>query len=317
LELFVGIDVGKSFLDIHIDGLNQSLTIPNNTISIQNLLKRFTDLLREGHLIKLIVCEATGGYEKLLVEALRKNQFPIHRAHANKVRNFAKATGKFAKTDKIDARILSNYAKVFNPKPNNNQLTEEVSQLKDWQLRRNQLIDDLTKERNRLDKNISKSLAQSIKRHVQWLEKELENIAQIIQSHIDCHKGIKEAIDLIISIPGIGSVTACAILTDLPEIYSSTGKQLTALVGVAPMNRDSGTKTGKRYILGGRAHLRKALYMATVACLKWNHLIREFYLKLKKKGKPTKVAIVAAMHKLLLVIKSVITRNSKWESQWN
>lgn len=317
MDLFIGIDVGKFSLDIYISGLNQSITVDNNKVGFQSLIKMLAPPLKEDHVIKLIVCEATGGYEKPVVEALRRNNFPVHIAHANKVRNFAKATGKFAKTDKIDARILSGYAKVFNPKPTNKQLTEEVGQLKAWQLRRSQLIDDLTREKNRLDKNIDKPLAQSIKRHVQWLEKELERIEQIIHNHVDCHLKIKEAIDLITSIPGIGCVTACAILTDLPEIYSSTGKQLTALVGIAPMNRDSGTKTGKRYIQGGRAPLRKALYMATIACLKWNPFIREFYLTLKKKGKPTKVAIVAAMHKLLLVIKSVITRNSKWQPQWN
>ena len=154
MELFVGVDVGKFSLDIYISGLNQNITVDNNKTGIQSFIKTLAYSLKEGHVIKLIICEATGGYEKPIVEAFRKNNFPIHIAHANKVRNFAKATGRFAKTDKIDAQVLSAYAKVFTPKPTQQQLSEELSGLKDWQLRRKQLINNLTKEKNRLDKNI-------------------------------------------------------------------------------------------------------------------------------------------------------------------
>jgi transposase len=248
------------------------------------------------------------------VKTLKAHHIPLHVAHPNKVRNFAKATGNFAKTDKLDAKILSDYATVFKPKPkpDDHFISSELQSLKDLQIRKKQLLDDLARERNRLDKNISKDLCKSINRHISWLEKELKTVHEVIDKFIAEHETVKAQVDLITSIPGVGQATASAILTDLPEINTLADKKLVALAGLAPMNRDSGTKNGKRFIAGGRAFIRASLYMATISSIKHNHLIKKFYQKLRAKGKPAKVAIVAAMHKLLLVIKSVINRQSKW-----
>lgn len=237
---------------------------------------------------------------------------PLHVAHANKVRNFAKATGKFAKTDKLDAKILSDYASVLKPKSDDQFISKELQVLKDLQIRKRQLLTDITKERSRLDKNISMDLIKSIKRHITWLKQELKLVQNGIDSFIAGHEDIKAQVDLITSIPGVGQTTASVVLTDMPELHTISDKQAAALAGLAPMNKDSGTKSGKRFITGGRASVRTSLYMATVASIRSNYLITNFYQRLRAKGKPAKVAIVAAMHKLLLIIKSVINRQSKW-----
>jgi len=312
MELFFGIDVGKFILDIHVNPLNQIFSVNNDQTGIKKLLKKINNYTKSEHCTKLIVCEATGGYENLLVDLLRDQNIPIHVAHANKVRNFAKATGKFAKTDKIDANILSDYAMVFKPKPNAYVIDKELKALKDLQIRRRHLMDDLIKEQNRLDKNIDKELAKSINRHIKWLKQEIKLVDRKIDAFILEHKDIKAQIDLITSIPGVGQITASAILTNLPEIKSVDNKQLSALIGVAPMNKDSGTKSGKRRIIGGRANVRNSLYMAAVASIRSNHMISKFYKRLRDKGKPAKVAIVAAMHKLLFIIKSVLKRQTVW-----
>lgn len=310
MELFFGIDVGKFVLDVNVRPFNESFNVNNDKAGLRELIKKIKVYLNDGHCMKLTVCEATGGYEKLLVSVLHFQQLPVHVAHANKVRNFAKATGKFAKTDKLDASILSDYAMVFKPKADECKINDELKVLKDLQTRRRQLQDDLIKENNRLDKNISPGLIKSIRKHIRWLESAIKSVDKATTKFIEDHDNIKTQIELLTSIPGIGQNTASAILTDLPEINTVDGKQLSALAGVAPMNRDSGTKSGRRYISGGRANIRTVLYMATIASIRCNKLIQTFYKRLRDKGKPAKVAIVAAMHKLLLVIKSVINRQS-------
>lgn len=314
MEIFFGIDVGKFTLDVHASAVDQSFSVNNDQAGLKELAKKMNDYLKDGHDIKLVVCEATGGYERQLVNFLKAQNAPVHVAHANKVRNFAKATGKFAKTDKLDAKILSDYARVFQPKPKPDihTISEDLQLLKDLQTRRKQLLDNLTKEKNRLDKNINKDLAKSINRHIIWLKRELKTVGQDIDKFIAEHDAVKTQVDLIASIPGVGQITAVVILTDLPEINTVTDKQLSSLTGLAPINRDSGTKSGKRHITGGRANVRTALYMATIASIKFNHLIKEFYQRLRAKGKPAKVAIVAAMHKLLMIIKSIINRQTGW-----
>ncbi len=312
MELFFGVDVGKHILDVHICPFGKSFSVNNNEAGIKELIKRIEDSTADEHQLKLVVCESTGGYEKLLVRSLREHNIPIHVAHSNKVRNFARALGKFAKTDKIDASILSEYASKFQPKPQEGEISEDLRQLKELQVRRSQLMEEMTRETNRLDKGVSADLSKSINRHVKWLKNEIGLIEKEIKKFIAEHKEIKSQVDLMESIPGVGKITASIILTDLPEIRTLEDKKLSALAGVAPMNRDSGSKKGRRRIIGGRATLRKFLYMATIASIRFNHVIRSFYQRLRKKDKPAKVAIVAAMHKLLFIIKSVLQRQSVW-----
>lgn len=312
MEVYLGIDVGKFSLDVHVTPISQSFAVNNDKAGLKSLVAKIKGYIKEGHTIKLVLCEATGGYEKPLVTTLKACNMPLHVAHANKVRNFAKATGKFAKTDKLDAKILSDYASVLKPKSDDQFISKELQVLKDLQIRKRQLLTDITKERSRLDKNISMDLIKSIKRHITWLKQELKLVQNGIDSFIAGHEDIKAQVDLITSIPGVGQTTASVVLTDMPELHTISDKQAAALAGLAPMNKDSGTKSGKRFITGGRASVRTSLYMATVASIRSNYLITNFYQRLRAKGKPAKVAIVAAMHKLLLIIKSVINRQSKW-----
>lgn len=312
MELFFGIDVGKNVLDIHVCPLDKSFRINNNEAGLKELINKLKHYCDEKHCIKLVVCESTGGYEKLLVRYLRTHNIPIHIAHPNKVRNFARAIGRSAKTDKIDAGILSEYALKFQPEPQIYEISDELRRLKELQIRRKQLTEEMIRETNRLDKGISSDLNKSINRHVVWIKGEIALIDKEINKFIREHEEIKSQVVLIESIPGVGKITASIILTDLPEIIMLDDKKLSALAGVAPMNRDSGNKKGKRHIIGGRANLRRLLYMATIASIRFNPVVSAFYKRLREKGKPAKVAIVAAMHKLLFIIKAVLKRQSVW-----
>lgn len=312
MELFFGIDVGKFSFDVHVDPLSESFNVQNNKAGLKEFIERIRTYLRDGHEVKLVVCEATGGYEKLLVEFLKNNDLPIHVAHANKVRNFAKAIGKLAKTDKLDAVVIADYARRLKPPADTRRTDRDLKRLQGLQLRRRQLLVDLEKEKSRLDKPIDKDLQRSIQRHIDWIKGEIKSLDKNIGKFIKEREAIKKKIDLITSIPGVGRNTAVVILTSLPEIESLENKQLSALVGVAPMNKDSGTKNGKRCIIGGRLYVRNFLYMATIAGIRFNHLVRSFYKRLRDKGKSAKVAIVAAMHKLLFIIKAVLQRQSVW-----
>lgn len=311
MELFIGVDVSKDRLDIHLEGLSQTVSIANTLESIQNWINDLFKLNKK-HQIQLIICEATGGYEALMVTLLKTSQFPVHVVHANKVRHFAKSIGQLAKTDKIDCRLLSQYAKVFHPQPDETQVSPEVKTLHLYLKRRQQLIKQKVEEGNRLDKLLPEWLKKSIQEHVIWLEKKIAESDQSIKEYIESLPILKKPIDLLISIPGVGLLTAATIFASIPNLGHIPQKSLTALVGLAPFNRDSGKTFKKRSIQGGRRAVRSALYMATVASLIHNPLLKNFYHKLKAKGKPSKVAIVACMRKLLLILNAISKKQSPW-----
>jgi transposase len=316
MELFVGVDVAKKHLDIHINGIEQAdLRLENSRIRIENFIKTLQDLQQKGHIISLVICEATGGYEKLLSLMLRAVGLPIHIAHPNKVRNFAKAVGQFAKTDKIDAKILSEFARVFKPDADSAVLTPELETLQALFLRRQQLLDEKTRETNRLDKHIVDCLRQSIEKHIAWLKSELKEIDGILDKHANEHDTIRTSVELLVSVPGIGNLTAMALLTGLPELGKIEDKKLVALVGVAPLNRDSGKTTGKRYIQGGRGSVRKSLYMAAVVSMRFNPDMKIFYKRLRSNGKASKVALTAVMRKLVILLNHVARRQTPWEDR--
>lgn len=316
MELFVGIDVAKAQLDIHIGSIEQAnLKLENSKLGIENLIKTLQDLQRKGHIISLVICEATGGYEKLLSLMLRAVGLPIHVAHPNKVRNFAKAVGKFAKTDKIDAKILSEFAQVFKPDADSVALTPELETLQTLFLRRQQLLDERIRETNRLDKNLLKVLRKSIEKHVKWLQVEIKTVEKLIEEHLTSNESIKKSVELLESVPGVGALTAISLLTRLPELGKIEDKKLAALVGVAPLNRDSGKTTGKRYTKGGRNSVRKSLYMAAVASVRFNPDMQIFYKRLRKNGKEAKVALTAVARKLAILLNHVARRQTPWEDR--
>ena len=307
MELYAGVDVGKNDLDLYFSG--ESMRFSNNNQGIKKLIA----YLQGKKDFKLAVFEATGGYEEWLQKALIDAGLSYHKAHPNKVRKFAESVGRYAKTDKLDAKVLSEYGRIYEVSANQSLQTEDGAQLKSLLTRRDQLIAEKIQEGNRLDKMLSKVATHSIKSHIKWLEKEIERIEKETKDHIDSHPELKEQIKLYRSVPGVGFITAATLLANLPELGKEEHKQISALVGVVPMNRDSGKKRGKRSITGGRAAVRKVLYMAALAATRSNKTMKEFYQRLKQKGKESKVALTAAMRKLIIMLNSVAKRGTPWQ----
>lgn len=312
MKLYVGIDVSKHTLDIYLN--NRNVSVENTVSGVADLVKQLQKQQNENNEIGLIACEASGGYERLFVRELQKQEFPVHVAHANKVRAYARAKGLLAKTDKIDAQLISEYARVMTPAADEKLLSESAEILGELLKRREQLHDQKQREQNRLDKEYLLTVIKSIKSHIKWLEEEIEAIDKQIKEQ-QAHINLKPAMELLISIPGIGNLTASYMLAFLPELGKLDHKQIAALVGVAPFNRDSGLFRGKRFIQGGRAILRKILYMAALASIRWYTEMRLFYQRLRKQGKPAKVAIVAVMRKLIIVLNSIMKRKTPWQEK--
>lgn len=262
MKLYVGVDVSKSKLDVSLNGTN--LIIPNNLIGLSTLIEKLKEQTYVGNEISLILCEASGGYERLLIKTLFKEGYPVHLAHANKIRSFAKAKGYLAKTDKIDAHVISEYGCVISPMPDIKLLSESAEMLGELLKRREQLLDHKQAEKNRLDKERLPAVIKSIKSHVKWLEKEIQQLDTQIEDQ-QIQEEFKDQIALLISVPGIGKLTASYLISFLPELGKINHKQIAALVGIAPFNRDSGTLRGKRFIQGGRAIVRKILFNGCIS----------------------------------------------------
>lgn len=309
MKLFVGVDVSKNTLDAHYNGKNT--TVSNDNKGLKQLYKLLNKESIEGNEVAMIVCEATGGYENRLIEFMMSNQIPIHRAHANKIKAYAKYLGKVAKTDKIDACTIAEFAKNTNIVADTPRKFEEkvlASLLK----RREQLKADKARELNRLDKDLDSPVIRSTKSHIKWLEKEIANIDEEI-CKVRENEELNANIELLKSVPSVGDVTAATLVAFLPELGKLSTKQLSALVGLAPFARESGVFKGKRFTMGGRAVVRKALYMSALSSVKYYEEMREFYLRLRGKGKGAKTALIAVAKKLLAVLNSVMTRKSTWQ----
>ena len=304
-QCYVGIDVSKATLDIAVRPQNKTWTITNDEAGISSLVGD----LKARQLI-LIVLESTGGLELPVVAALAAAQFPVVVVNPRQVRDFAKATGRFAKTDQIDADILAWFGEAVRPK---------VRPLKDNQAqklaalitRRRQLIDILTAEKNRLN-TAPKWIRKDIKTHIQWLEKRLAYVNNDLDKAVKESPIWREKDEILQSAPGVGSVLSITLLADLPELGQLNRRQIAALVGLAPFNRDSGTLRGKRTIWGGRADIRAVLYMSTLSATQHNPVIRAFYQRLINAGKAHKVAMTACMRKLLTILNIMIKNQTPW-----
>lgn len=312
VKCFVGVDVSKTQLDVYISKGNLSFQLPNTPKGIEQFLEK----VKHCAPISLIVCEPTGGYERLLVDNCLSAELPIHRAHPNKIRYFAKASGHLAKTDQIDAKVIAHFAELFSLKHNVKPLAREKLHLKALSTRRQQLLAEKNRESNRLEVPLPEALKLSIHRHMAWIDQEIDLINKEIESYLNTQAKLQEDVSLITSMPGVGQQTAFAILTALPEIGSIKAAPLTALVGLAPYNRDSGFQKGKRCILGGRASVRKMLYMASVASLRVNKKLRAFYDKLKAQGKPSKVALIAVARKILVILNAMLSKKTCWREDY-
>ena len=312
-EIYVGIDVSKRALDVCIlreddrqEG-GDSFVVSNDQEGVQEMLSRL-----EGASVELAVMEATGRYERLAATMLAASSISVAIVNPRQARDFAKAIGQLAKTDKIDAFVLARFARAVEPRVSVIPEEEAVA-LQGILARRRQLIEMLvsSEAHNRL-KMASKPLAKRIRAHVQWLEKEIERIDGDLDRAIEENAAFKANEALLRSVPGVGRVLSRTLLAELPELGEITHRRLCALVGVAPFNRDSGQRSGKREAWGGRAPVRAVLYMSALVATRHNPAIKEFYERLLSTGKPKKVALVACMRKLLTILNALMRDRANW-----
>lgn len=303
---YVGIDVAKAILDVAIGGDAEIMHFENSEGGIARLIERLRQCAPT-----LVVLEATGGYESLVAGALAGQGMAVAVVNPRQVRDFAKATGVLAKTDRLDARVLARFAESVRPEPRPLP-TEEAKELDEFLGRRRQIVDMLTMEKNRLAMAKTERAKKSLKKHIAWLEEALRRANDDIDTAVRNSPAWREQEDLLRSVPGIGPVSARTMLAELPELGTLSRKKIAALVGVAPLNRDSGTVNGARVCWGGRASIRQVLYMAATSAVRCIPVIRSTYLGLRGRGKKHKVALVACMHKLLTILTAMVRDRRRW-----
>lgn len=304
-KIFVGIDVAKANIDMAAHPTEQRRRFSNDDKGIAQAVSCLKELSPE-----LVVLEATGGMEMPLVSALVIAGVPTVIANPRQVRDFAKATGKLAKTDAIDAKIIALFAALIKPpiRPFPDAQTQELNAISS---RRRQILDMITAERNRLS-TASKAVKERIQAHIEWLQHDQAEIDKELRHLIRESPVWREKDNLLQSAPGVGPVLSTTLLAGLPELGTLNRKQIAALVGVAPLNRDSGTLSGKRTVWGGRTAVRTAIYMPTLVATRYNPVIRAFYQRLLRAGKEKKVAITACMRKLLTILNAMIKHGTSW-----
>jgi transposase len=302
--VFVGIDVSQAQLDIAVRP-GTPFSVPHHEAGITAVVERLRQLGPT-----LIVLEATGALETALTSALVEAALPVVVVNPRQVRDFAKAAGHLAKTDRLDAEILARFAEVMQPKPRPLPDAEARALAALW-ARRRQLVEMLTAEKNRL-LTAPAPIRKSLRTHITWLERELAQTDTELHDAIQHSPVWREKEQLLRSVPGVGPVLSATLLAHLPELGTLSHKQIAALVGVAPFNRDSGTLRGKRTVWGGRAHVRAVLYMNAIVAARFNPVIRVFYQRLCRAGKAKKVALTACMRKLLVILNAMLKHRTPW-----
>jgi len=305
-ETFVGIDVSKHSLDIQIDPAGQFLHVAYDDAGVADVCRRLLRLAPT-----LIVMEATGGLEVRLAGELASRGLAVAVVNPRQVRDFAKASGELAKTDRIDAGILSRFAKAIRPtaRPLKDADTRDLD---DLVTRRRQLVEIRLQETIRLGSTTSKSSVKSIKTHIAWLDKQIDKLEDDMNDRLRNSDVWRVKDDLLRGIPGVGTVTTTTMLAKCPELGQLNRRQIAKLIGVAPLACDSGRHKGKRFVWGGRADVRSVLYMAAVTAIRYNPVIKTFADRLKQAGKPAKVVIVACMRKLLTIMNTMLKNNEPW-----
>lgn len=303
---YIGIDVSKNKLDVCILSTGECFQVDNTSTGHQLLIKRLSPQANS-----LVVIKATGGYEQSVVQALQQAAFTLAVVNPRQVRDFAKALGHLAKTDKLDAYVLARFAEAIKP-----QASAPVSQsrheLQQKQQRRKQLVDMLALEKNRLAQATGR-VKEHIKDSINFLEKQLKALEKELFTSIAADKELSAKESLLCSVKGVGKVTALTLITQLPELGHLNQRQIAALAGVAPFNRDSGQWRGQRTIWGGRSTVRTALYMSALVATQFNPVIKKYYERLCAAGKKKKVALVACMRKLLVILNAMVKNNTLWK----
>lgn len=304
----VGIDVSQGWLDIVLRPAGTYWRLTNQETGWTELITHMQTLD-----VQLIVLESTGGMERGVVQVLQRQGLPVAVINPKRARDFAKASGRLTKTDRIDAEVLAHFAQAMSPVPK--PLASEAQEaLSDLVNRRAQVVEMLNSEQRRLRSVRSRSAKADIEAHVEWLKERVKGLdAEIDQSRKD-NPAWQQQYEWLTSVPGVGRVVATTLLAALPELGHLSSKQLASLVGVAPLNCDSGKRRGKRHILGGRALVRSVLYMAALVAVHHNPVIAAFYQRLLQAGKAKKVALIACAHKLLSILNALLKRQIAWHN---
>lgn len=305
-EQFVGIDVSKDQLDIAVAPKGETFSVTNDETGIKRLVRRLRALSPA-----LVVLEATGNLEYQAAAALAAERIPLRVINPRQAREFAKATGRLAKTDKIDAGVLAEFAQKIRPEPRP-VADEQRRRLSALMSRRRQLISMRAKEKTRLSRS-HRDVRPSLEAHIVWLKQELDDLDKELHSEIRNSPAYRDKAELLGDVPGVGPVLIATLLIEMPELGEVQGKQIAALAGVAPLNRESGQWRGKRSCWGGRARVRRVLYMAALSASRHNPVIRPFYQRLIAAGKPHKVALTACMRKLLIILNAMIRDGLTWD----
>jgi transposase len=305
IAVFVGIDVSKQQLDIAVRPSGETWTVSHDEAGVSALVTRLGTLTPT-----LIVLEATGGLEVALAGALATATLPVAVVNPRQVRDFARSTGALAKTDRLDAQSLARFAEAVRPEPRAlpDAQTQELTALLQ---RRRQLVDMVAAEKNRLQV-ASRRVRPQIQAHIEWLQQQIRQFDDDLRELLRSSPLWREKEDLLRSAPGVGPVLATTLVAALPELGTLSRQRIAALVGVAPLNRDSGMLRGRRTVWGGRAHVRHVLYMATVTAIRHNSVLGTFYQRLRAAGKAPKVALTACMRKLLTILNAMLKHRTRW-----
>lgn len=303
---WVGIDVSKASLDVYLRPSGKQFQVTNQASGIVELIGQL-----QAFKIRQVILEASGGLELEAAQALQEKGFAISIINPRQGRDFAKASGKLAKTDCIDAAVLAHFGEAMQPaitvlsSVNEQALQEAVT-------RRRQLVEMLTAEKNR-QSSLRGKMRQSVEEHLDWLEERIRELDREIEDLSQAQEQWRSRITILKSVPGIGNVIATTLVASLPELGQVSDKRISALVGVAPFNRDSGKYRGSRTIWGGRSSVRAVLYMGTLVAVQHNPVLKAFYARLLAQGKAKKVALTACMHKLLRILNAMIRDGKTWQ----
>jgi transposase len=301
----VGADISKPTIDLGCPSLTLPASIPNTAAGFGSLIK----ILRKSPQPIHVVCEATGPYHKPFVAALHQAAILVSVVNPRLSRDFARARGRLAKTDAIDALVLADYGRTMQPAPTPRP-DAQMTLLDDLVTRRAQLVDDRVREKNRLQQTTCPEALVSIKSHLRHLDGQIEKLLARIAEIIHASPALLAKVKILIAVQGVGSLTASALLAALPELGALSKNEVTALAGLAPFNRDSGAYRGSRSISGGRVEVRKALYMAALSATRANPILKAFYQRLRSNGKVHQVALTAVMRKLLVYLNSLLKKPS-------
>ena len=304
-EYFVGIDVSKDTLDVCAYPTQDTFRVPNSPDGLDDLIKRLKPIEP-----RLIVFEATGGYETLAVSSLAAAGLPVVVVNPRQIRDFAKSIGRLAKTDVIDAGVIARFASAVRPelRPLKDSPSRELTGLV---TRRRQIVDMIVAETNRLNAATRRN-RRDIQAHIRWLQKRQDQIDDEIKRNIKNSPLWRTTDQILQSASGVGPATSSTLISCVPELGQLNGKKIACLIGVAPLNRDSGRFKGRRMIWGGRAQVRAVLYMSTLSAIRFNPISRKFYQRLREAGKCFKVAMVACMRKLLVILNAMVRNQTKW-----